>query len=85
MSSTTSSSEYSEPRWAIENVSRRSAAPGRASGAAAAPSGGAAWATSGSERPAASSWRITRSGRNSSRCSRRIVRRRETSPVEYSR
>ena len=30
-------------------------------------------------RPAASSWRMTRSGRNSSRCRRRIVRRRCTS------
>ena len=34
------------------------------------------------ERPAASSWRITRSGRNSSRCMRRIVRRREMSEDE---
>ena len=32
--------------------------------------------------PPASSWRITRSGRNSSRCRRRIVRSRETSAVE---
>src|SRR2546421_527039 len=33
-------------------------------------------------RPAASSWRITRSGRNSSRWRRRIVRRRATSAGE---
>ena len=33
-----------------------------------------------SVRPEASSWRITRSGRNSSRCRRRIVRSRATSP-----
>ena len=38
-----------------------------------------------SVRPAASSWRMTRSGRNSSRCRRRIVRSRVTSVAEYSR
>ena len=43
-------------------------------------SGEGAAVRSASLRPAASSWRITRSGRNSSRWRRRIVRSRSTSP-----
>ena len=46
------------------------------------PGGAGAGAVAGDARPAASSWRITRSGRNSSRWRRRIVRRRETSEGE---
>jgi hypothetical protein len=56
----------------------------RAARAADVPEAGTA-ASPSAARPEASSWRMTRSGRNSSRCSRRIVRSRATSECEYSR
>ena len=61
-------------------VIRQELASGRAAEPESVPGTGAA--ESSVLRPAASSWRITRKGRNSSRCRRRIVRRRETSEVE---
>jgi hypothetical protein len=68
VSSSTSSSEYSALPPRTETEARRAA---RRSGLGTSPSRSLA--------PRASSWRITRSGRNSSRWSRRIVRRRDTS------
>ena len=71
VSSTTSSSEYSAP-------GRDGHLGARACAAVAARAGGRRPGPP-RVRPAASSWRITRSGRNSSRWRRRIVRSRATS------
>ena len=75
VASSTSSSVDHAPCSRTETPARRGAARRRG------PSRGAG-ASSASVRPRASSWRITRSGRNSSRCRRRIVRSRATSSVE---
>jgi hypothetical protein len=75
----TSSSEYQTPVSRTDTLGLRPRAARAGGGdepAAGAPASGS------SARPDASSWRMTRSGRNSSRCMRRIVRSRATSDCE---
>ena len=78
--------ELAAGRSTDDDVPRPAATPGDGAPPADVPgpdATGPSW--SAPPRPDASSWRMTRSGRNSSRCSRRIVRRRTMSDDEYSR